>query len=466
MRRSVAGFSMMVAAKKKAPTCQKMILRLMPCAILAITTGLVTPKAHAIPSYARQTGSSCASCHVGAYGPQLTPFGMRFKIAGYADSDGQGTKVPLSAMMLGSWTRTDKAQSSRAGKHEGRNDNAALNETSAFLAGRLVDHAGTFIQVTYSDIDHQTALDTTDTRYALPLTIAGKDAVLGVAINNDPGVTDPFNRPWHVLPSSELSPGMAAAPVLFGALGQQVGGASIYGFLDDRWYAEAGGYHSLSHDTLHALGAGDELGRTHGLIANWHLGYLRDWHRQNIEAGLFGLDMTVAPHRLGGPDDKYHDLGAEVAYQFLGTRRHILAASSSFIHEHQMLDGSHALGEVGNKAKYIDAFNLNASYFFQQTYGLEAGYFNRSGSHDAMLYTPQTDSGSRLGSPNSAGYIIQTDWTPFGKDDSWLSPWANLRVGIQYLMYSKFNGARHNYDGLGRHAGDNDTLYLFAWTSF
>lgn len=435
-------------------------------ALVGMILCLAAPQVHAIPSYARQTGASCASCHVGAYGPQLTPFGMRFKISGYADSDGQGTKIPLSAMLLGSWTRTDKDQSSKASKHEGRNDNAALNEASAFLAGRLMDHAGTFTQVTYSDIERQTALDTTDTRYALPLTIGGKDAILGIAVNNDPGVTDPFNRPWRPLPSSELSPGMAAAPMLFGALGQQVGGASIYGFVDDSWYAEAGGYHSLSHDTLHALGEGDDLGRTHGLIGNWRLGYLRDWHKQNVEAGLFGLDMAVEPHRLGGPTDKYRDLGAELAYQFLGTRRHIVTASSSFIHEHQMLDGSQELGEVGNRAKFIDAFNLNASYFFQQTYGLEAGYFNRSGSHDAMLHAPQTDSGSRLGSPNSAGYIIQADWTPWGKDDSWLSPWTNLRLGIQYLMYSKFNGARHDYDGFGRRADDNNTLYLFAWTSF
>jgi len=34
-----------------------------------------------------------------------------------------------------------------------------------------------------------------------------------------------------------------------------------------------------------------------------------------------------------------------------------------------------------------------------------------------------------------------------GREHSWLAPWANLRVGIQYIAYSNFNGSRDNYDG-------------------
>ena len=62
--------------------------------------------------------------------------------------------------------------------------------------------------------------------------------------------------------------------------------------------------------------------------------------------------------------------------------------------------------------------------------------------------------------------VIQLDWTPFGKEDSWGSPWANVRLGAQYTAYSKYNGSSSNYDGSGRKASDNDTLFLFAWTSF
>ncbi|MBL8446093.1 MAG: hypothetical protein JNJ44_01630, partial [Zoogloeaceae bacterium] len=50
---------------------------------LALSAGALlgaSPAAQAVPSFARQTGQECAACHVGAYGPQLTPYGIKFKI--------------------------------------------------------------------------------------------------------------------------------------------------------------------------------------------------------------------------------------------------------------------------------------------------------------------------------------------------------------------------------------------------
>src|SRR5580700_10789149 len=54
--------------------------------------------AWAVPSYARQTGYACVKCHVGGFGPQLTPYGIKFKINGYTESDHKGFKLPLAAM--------------------------------------------------------------------------------------------------------------------------------------------------------------------------------------------------------------------------------------------------------------------------------------------------------------------------------------------------------------------------------
>ncbi len=61
------------------------------------------------------------------------------------------------------------------------------------------------------------------------------------------------------------------------------------------------------------------------------------------------------------------------------------------------------------------------------------------------------------------GTVFQADYTPFGKEDSWPRPFANLRVGPQYTVYTKYDGATTNYDGTGRNASDNNTLYLFVW---
>ena len=46
------------------------------------------------------------------------------------------------------------------------------------------------------------------------------------------------------------------------------------------------------------------------------------------------------------------------------------------------------------------------------------------------------------------------------------SPFANLKLGIQHTIYTQFNGGGKNYDGFGRNAGDNNTLFLFAWMAF
>ncbi len=93
------------------------------------------------------------------------------------------------------------------------------------------------------------------------------------------------------------------------------------------------------------------------------------------------------------------------------------------------------------------------------------GLFDIRGNNDESLYASEPDSGSSTGSPDTRGWIFQTDWTPFGKENSWNAPWANLRLGLQYTLYTKFNGAKHDYDGYGRDASDNNTIFAFIWAA-
>jgi hypothetical protein len=58
------------------------------------------------------------------------------------------------------------------------------------------------------------------------------------------------------------------------------------------------------------------------------------------------------------------------------------------------------------------------------------------------------------------------DATPFGGANPTLGARINLRVGLQYVVFSKFNGASSNFDGLGHDASDNNTVRLFLWTAF
>jgi hypothetical protein len=38
----------------------------------------------------------------------------------------------------------------------------------------------------------------------------------------------------------------------------------------------------------------------------------------------------------------------------------------------------------------------------------------------------------------------------------------NLDLAAQYTAYTRFNGGSTNYDGAGRNASDNNTVYLLA----
>ena len=67
------------------------------------------PPASALPAFAEQTQQNCQSCHVGGFGPQLTPFGREFKLGGYT-LRAKGFNVPLSAMAVASYVATKKAQ--------------------------------------------------------------------------------------------------------------------------------------------------------------------------------------------------------------------------------------------------------------------------------------------------------------------------------------------------------------------
>ena len=49
----------------------------------------VVPRAYAVPAFAQQTGQPCTTCHIGSFGPQLTPFGRAFKIGGYTQTGGE-----------------------------------------------------------------------------------------------------------------------------------------------------------------------------------------------------------------------------------------------------------------------------------------------------------------------------------------------------------------------------------------
>lgn len=420
---------------------------------LACLIAAASAPAHALPSFARQTGEECAACHVGSYGPQLTAHGMKFKLGGYTESDGKPGHVPLSGMLLANWTHT-KTDNPAPPDHFSGNNNLALQEASVFLGGRLADHVGSFVQATYNGIDRVFGLDQMDLRYARSFDQDGKDLLFGVSLNNNPTVQDPFNTTatWRFpFTSSDLAPSPAVAPLIDGGLEQGVLGATAYALWDGSFYGELGGYRSMSASTINKLGD-EDVGKLKGTAPYWRLGYMKDLHKQMYAVGLFGLSADLDPSRTPGAGyDKYRDIGVDGTWQYLGDRKNIYALHGSYTRERSTLD----VTAPGTGKGRLTSLNLNASYTYDQTYGFTLGLFDTRGNGNAALWNTVMGNNS----PDSRGYIAQIDWTPWGKEGSWNAPWANLRLGLQYTGYSKFDGT-----GVGAH--DNNSLSLFAWTSF
>jgi len=225
--------------------------------VFATLAGLFASPANALPSYARQTGADCRACHVGSFGPQLTRFGQQFKLGGYTESDENGVKIPLSAMAVANWTRTAKANPDHPENFN--NNNAALQEASLFLAGRLTDHICTFAQGTFSGIEKKSALDQMDIRYADTLKLGESEGVVGLSFNNNPAFADPFNilGQWRFpYTSSDLGFGNGPSP-LVESLGGSVLGLNAYTLWNKNFYAELGAYNTPSINTLNALNATD-----------------------------------------------------------------------------------------------------------------------------------------------------------------------------------------------------------------
>ena len=407
-------------------------------AVLALSFAGVS-QVFALPAFARQTGDSCDACHVGAYGPQLTPHGMKFKLGGYTDSDGKKGHKPFSAMLIENFTHTKDAQDP-APEGYGNNNNDALQELSVFASGKIADHVGTFTQVTYSDIDRLTVLDNTEFRYASEGNLFGQDAVWGVTLNNNPTMQDPFNTlpAWRFpYTSSDLAKSPESAPMLDDGIAGTVYGVTAYTLLKNGIYAELGNYFSFGRgflEKVNNLAAEDPYARTTGMAPYARVAYYKDMHKQVYSVGLVTMSAKLRDEAGVEPDLKQSDIGIDGHYQYLGNRKNIYSFDGSYIDESNQASGA-------DKTK-LHQLSLAGSYYYDKTYGGTLRIFDTTGSDPA---------------DNSKGMTLQGDWTPFGKENSPHAPWANIRVGLQYTTYNELNGNSSA-------SGDN-TLMAFLWAA-
>lgn len=434
---------------------------------LTVSLGFLS-SATANPLFARQTSLKCASCHT-IY-PELTPFGRKFKLGGYTLGDRE--TVPLALMAIVSRNsinnNTDK---STGDKIYGKDREFVAESVSLFSGGKFTDNAGAFIQYTYNNIatsDNQTfnghgALDNTDFRLVKMFGSEEHPTIFGLTLHNNPTVQDVWNTaPAWSFPyfsPSVAAPGRGAATFL--ESGVRVAGFGGYAYLHDALYLEATSYQTAK-GPLSALRWGqpeDQRVALSGANPYWRVAYTFGDDHQNLTLGHFGTSTSFKAADGADQGDRFRDLGFDIQYQYFSKDdHHIVSAQASTISERTDWRSGFALGSNDNPTSHLRSTRAKATYLYDRTYGITGAVFNLTGDADFARF------GTNNGKPDTSGYIVELNYWPhyiFNWD-----PQANVRFGLQYTGYTKFNGSKTNYDATLRDAKDNNTLYFYAWFMF
>ena len=467
--------------------------------------GLLSQPASALPVFARQTGQNCVACHAGGQFPELTPYGRLFKMTGY--TIGERT-VPLSVMGLISNSRVrDTSKSDDPGADFQKNGQTIFATGSVFLAGKITDNLGAFAQFTYDPYATQdanggfhghTAADNIDLRYADRFIDLKRDLIFGVSVNNNPSLADPWNTsaawmqyvPVPSPTSSRFIDGSTPYPSY--AAGGNLAGATAYAFWNRTIYAEIGGYGTSrgAMSFMHAGLANDSVTKLKGLNPYWRLAWNHEWGPHSLMIGTAGMNAKIYDDPLDTSDSStiHHtrDLILDSQYQYLLDPHSITA---QFVYQrsthnfpsalaNQPVSFVDALGNPLANTNSQDTTNLvraKLTYVYQARYGGSVGLFNLTGStntanqssglspdtlgvtSDPTAVAPSQRVGGNLsGNPATRGMTFEAFWTPI----------QYVRIGAQYTAYNRFNGASENYDGFGRNARDNNSLFLYIWAAY
>jgi hypothetical protein len=439
---------------------------LLPLFAVLCFVALSVPEALAVPSYSRQTGMPCASCHYAP--PELTPFGRTFKLEGYTfttkpevsdDKKDHNSALhlleafPLSVIFDTSFTATKSPQPTT------QNGNFQFPQAaSLFLAGAWTSHVGSFVQVTYSTQGDHFSWDNTDIRYAnKDGKLLGKPITYGVTLNNNPGVEDLWNStPAWGFPfvGSNVAPGPSARALINGSLGQDVAGVGGYAMWNEHLYLTGTIYRSDHIGGTQPNGGTGFAHNIRGVAPYWRVAWQTSSKNNYLEVGGYGMHVKSTPNAITGLMDGYTDWAADFQYdrtipQF---KNDVLSVRGSYIRENSSLLATFAAGGALQIPHHLNTAQANVEYHFGTKFSGTAGFFGVTGTADPLLFAQAAVSGSANGSPQSNGYTLNLSWWPE----------QNIDLAVQYTGYFRFNGARVNYDGAGRDASANNTVYLLA----
>ena len=452
--------------------------------LAAIAALMVAPSvANATPGFARQTGLSCEACHT--VFPELTPFGRKFKLNAYVftnvkqlepTNDKRESTLtlsdlpPFSVQLQASNTTLGKSlpDTGAVADLSERSSTEFPQALSLFYTGKIAPVLGSFLQLTWNPTTNAVGIDNSDLRFANHAALESvgmPDFIYGLTLNNNPTSQDIWNStPAWGYPFIVTNVGVppVTKALLDGQLAQQSVGLGGYLYLYNHLYLELSGYRSAPTSFTNATTGGPgpldstvSNARISGVAAPyWRAAWEQDWGKHALSFGTYGIWAETHPSGVGksGPTDTFTDLALDAQYQYISDN-HLASFYTTWIHENRTFNATLA----ANHHDFLDTVRATGSYFYKRMIGGSVQLFSTTGRADSVLYGTGTPVlGSDSGKPNTQGATFELDYLP----------WLNTKLGVQYTAYSKFNGGSHNYDGFGRNASGNNTLYFFIWTAF
>ncbi len=407
-------------------------IRLYTLSALSLALGLASVPAQAVPSFARQTGLACQSCHT--VFPELTPFGRSFKLHGYTMTNIKQIKAPdnelkldqippLSAMLQVSATHT-KSQTPTS-------QISLPDQLSLFYAGEISPHIGSFIQLTLEGSGGTFGMDNTDIRYANQ---AGA-VTYGATLNNNPTVQDVWNstQAWGY----PFTTGAGVTTPVINALGGAVAGLGGYADWGNGLYTELSFYRDTGSFDSQDLGLPSSAitpgeARISGLAPYWRLAWNNTFSNgDTLMLGTYGMQTTLYD-LVGGTSpsakhDKYTDVAVDTQYEHtMSNGKDTVSVHATYTDEKQVLDYS----SPGDNPT-LKSIRLDGTYHW---------------AHHATATLAYND---------NTGFNGNYDDTAWTGQLSYL-PWENTKFTLQYVAYTKLAGSTTNVN-------DNDTTLLQAW---
>ena len=420
----------------------------------------------AVPSMARQTGMQCAACHT--VFPELTAFGRQFKLRAYGisvpkdRSDSIFGGVPIAALLQVSRNTTKNVSTPGAEPGQFPRDRETIVQAAGlYYGGKITEKSGALVQYFYDGIEKKWTTEMFDARWADTATVGGKETIFGFTLSNNPTVTDIYNStPVWSFPHTETPALMSNAQAATDMrLGGRVGGPGGYAMWNDLLYGELALYRTTKTGAFRPLGWGVEKDDiVEGTAPYWRVGVQRDFGPHSFSVGAYGLSARIYTDAVdqGLGTDRFRDFAIDGEYHYTGGD-HLVSAHATSIRETQTLDAAFAAGLASNPTNTLRTTRADVHYWYKRTIGGGFGVFSTAGSEDQLRYnTGEAVMGSNNGSPNTRGWMLDLNYLPV----------QNVKLALRYTSYSKFNGAGTDYDGYGRNAKDNNSVYLLSWFLF